>query len=213
MIVDQGTLKDAISRWLLRDNTDLVVTQDQIDNYIQMAEAEIRRELLIRDIQSFETISLDGSTNTAPLPDDYGALYDAYFETPNFTLEYYPTKKSLINKFFGCQPGRPQGYTIYGSEIIFGPSPDTAYDIIFDYYQRFPGIDDEDNTENVILTKYPDVYLYGALKQAQMQIQDAERLEAYGGNFSTIISRILIYDQQGRLAVGTRPRIKPIGGR
>jgi hypothetical protein len=84
----------------------------------------------------------------------------------------------LRNTYPQATYGQPAAYAVVGQQIILGPVPDAEYSILLDYYQRIPGLS-EDNPTNWLLTAYPDIYLWGSLCMAEAFLRDDSRLSVW----------------------------------
>jgi hypothetical protein len=62
-------------------------------------------------------------------------------------------------------------------ELIPAPAVDIEIEMI--YYGKIPALTDS-NTTNWLLTKAPDVYLYGALTHAAPFLMDDQRISVFG---------------------------------
>jgi hypothetical protein len=58
------------------------------------------------------------------------------------------------------------------------------------------------NTTNWLLTKAPDVYLYGSLLQAAPYLQDDARIQVWAGLYKTGIEELQIADERGATSGG-----------
>lgn len=204
-------LQDAIYKWLLKTTSDRVVTSAQVQNYISLCEAELNRELRVRELQESTNLTTVADQDYVTLPTDYKRTDSIYHTTAPIHIGNISTKAKLKEKYTTAT-GRPRDYTIYGTKVFFGPTPDAVYTIPLDYFKAIPALTDS-NTTNTILTAYPDLYLYGSLKQAGMQLKDKESASMWGENYNAIIDRLKLADQQAKLAAGSRMQAKhPIGG-
>lgn len=202
-------IQSAIYAWLLRASTDLVVTAAQVQNYIFLCEAELNRELEVRELQATGTLTTTADVSYVALPSDFNRIDNLSFTSAPYTIEG-KTKQKLIEDH-GVTTGRPVAYAVYGSRMYFGKIPDAVYTFSLDYFTDIPALTDS-NTTNSILTAYPDLYLYGALRQAQLQIGDATKGQTWGSNYSTIIDRVNLSDIRSKMPrkLRMRPR-NPIG--
>jgi len=189
-------LTTAIYAWMLRSNTDIVVTSGQIENYVALLEAELNRELRIRELEETAAVVTAADTDYAALPSDFKKLNTLEFDSVPFDIEYVTRRK--LKELYGGQTGRPKAYTIYANRIYFGPTPDAVYNMTIDYYKAIDPLTSGDPT-NEILTPYPDIYLYGALKHGYMQLKDTENANAVGQNYNAIIERVKQADVESRL--------------
>ncbi len=159
-ITTYAQLQTAIASWLAR--SDLTST---IPDFITLCETTLNRNLRCREMM--HTTTLTPSSGTATLPTDYvawrrvtGSLGQPLeYAEPDWLYGAYPTAASGTAGYF----------TIEGESLIVRPSDDTA--LTFSYYKKIPALAD---ATNWLLTKYPDVYLFGSLVEADVFIKDPD---------------------------------------
>lgn len=105
------------------------------------------------------------------------------------TREILPlvTRAQLLEASVSTRPGRPRMWTFDGDWIIFQADADRAYRIIVSY-DNFAALS-EDNASNYVLSKYPGVYLFGALYYAAMKTRDSEAVAMYGAEREAALTR------------------------
>jgi len=166
-ITTYAELQTAVVNWLHRDDLSA-----QIPDFITLAEAKLKRELRTREMEKRATTDVSGEYTE--LPSDFIEIRSAYLNTdPKQQLKPMPPS-DIRSRWMGSTTGKPEVFAIVGDEILLAPSPDGTYEIELDYYAFSPL--SELNTTNWLLTKYPDVYLYGALVEATMNIKNDARL-------------------------------------
>lgn len=196
-----GGLKEAILRWLLRDSSDLVVTDEQLTTYIVLCEAEINREMRVRELEDLEALATVEGQNYIDLPADFRQIISLEFNSRPFDIEYL--SRRMMKEKTVAQVGRPQAFTIIGNRIYFDRAPDAIYDMELIYFRSVVPLDDT-NTTNSLITKYPDLYLNCSLKNALTQLLDKDRLEIIAPVYGTIVERIKEEDKNSRMMEGTR---------
>jgi len=96
----------------------------------------------------------------------------------------------LRNTYSANATGQPVNYAIRsGSTIVLGPSPQESYDLVLNYYQKIPVLSDS-NTTNWLLTAHPDLYLYGALVQAEAFMIDDNRVPLWQAKLTTAMLQV-----------------------
>lgn len=78
--------------------------------------------------------------------------------------------------------GPPQMYTIEGPHIIFGPLMDSTYFGKFLYFRMFPALSADADT-NWILTNAPGIYLFAALTEAHIFLQNQTSALAFAAMY------------------------------
>lgn len=143
-----------------------------IADCIALAEARVARDLRLRGQIATTTLTTVAGTQSVSLPADW-------LETENITLmTSIPrnmasiTPEQMDARFpAGYDNGMPRFYTVIGSLLILGPTPDDAYDISLDYYQKFTAL--SGTNTNWLLTNHPNIYLFAALHEFASYVKDA----------------------------------------
>ncbi len=172
MITDYATLKAAVADYLNRE--DLTT---QIQTFIQLAEAKFNRELRVRDMLIRSEASSD--EGYIPMPADFLQEYSLKLETPTPHTEivYVGADEAKKIKATGLA-GDVRYYSIVGNTFELIPDPVDAVDVELTYYAKIPALSDSATT-NWLLTKSPDLYLYGALLETVPYLKDDERLQTW----------------------------------
>ena len=169
-------LQASVADWLNR--TDLSA---QIVDFITMVEAQVNSRLSTLEMEATTSLTLDGDSEAA-LPADYlkwrsvaasGAPTRPLTPvTPTAQDEMYPHRQS----------GTPSTFAIYDGKVRVMPK--TTNTITFEYYQKVPALSDSAPT-NWLLTKNPNLYLYGALMHANVFLQNDQRATHFGSLYET----------------------------
>ncbi len=160
----------------------------EIDDFILLAEKEMlsnpTESLKISEAETISTASTDISTRFLALP-------DGFKKSRNFSI----TIDECVGKLTYRTPdqmniregtGRPCFYTIQGNEIAFDIIPEEVWTVTIDYFKNFTPLTVTNQT-NIVLTKYPNIYLFGALRHAFIRAQDTEQQLIYTDNFVSAI--------------------------
>lgn len=187
-------LKTAVANFLARDDL-----TDRIPEFIALAEARMGRELETRSQEKRATATLTSGDAFVSLPTDLRSIRLVKLNTsPTETLEYY-TPNKLSELYSDGISGKPRGYTIIGSEIKFGPTPDSSYTAEIVYIEGMPALSDS-NTSNTTLTRHPDAYLYGALATASVYLMDDQKTTLFEQLFTRAIEEIKKDEERGKHA-------------
>lgn len=175
-------LQSAIADWLVRD--DLTT---RIPDFVTLAEARINRELRCREMVTQATGTI--ATSTLAVPSDFVEAVMLTLDTvSDAPLEYRPLEDSQLRNA-GATSGQPRWYSISGEEFVFFPTPDGSYDYTLTYYAAVPALTDTDN-ENWLLTKAPDLYLFGALKEANGLLMEGDAEASWDAKYQTTLASI-----------------------
>jgi hypothetical protein len=144
-----------------------------IPDFITMVEERLNRILRVPEME--ETVTLTADAERIDLPVDFRKARALYLDTdPRRELEAV-SLGTLRTSYAQQLAGQPEVYAISGSELVFGPAPDTSYDAILTYYQEIPPLSTDSET-NWLITRHPSIYLYGTLLQAEFYGWNDERL-------------------------------------
>lgn len=132
----------------------------------QLVTGEINRELRLQVMQT-ETTRTESAEIS--LPDDFLEVIEIYRDTDPRTV-LRPTSLQALQA--GFQPsGTPSTYAIMDGSMYLSPAPDGSETIRLRYIAEVADFEDDDD-ENEVLTKYPDIYVYGVLSQHAHLIGD-----------------------------------------
>lgn len=173
-ITTYAELQSSIADWLLRDDLTSV-----IPTFISLAEAKFNRR--IRDYRMVKRATAQVDTAYFAIPSDWQENVRFQLNTsPITTLEYVTPDQAAEEKRLYNSSGRPAFFTMIGDEFQIVPAPDSTYDAELTYYSKIPALS-ASNTSNWLLTKAPDIYLYGALMEAAPYLDDDARIQVWGG--------------------------------
>jgi hypothetical protein len=170
-------LKTAIASWL--DREDLT---DVIPDFIALTETRHRRDFKIRRMETRVTANTIADTEYYTLPDGYVAMRNIQLNTNPLTSLEYLTPEQMDRVKAGSTKGKPKAYSIIGNDFQLRPVPDGVYEIEMLYYKYFTALSDS-NTTNDMLTYHPDLYLYGALVEAEPYLQNDKRIQVWAGYY------------------------------
>jgi hypothetical protein len=169
-ITNYSTLKSTIADYLNR--ADLT---SQIETFIQFAEADLNTRLRCREqIVRAEATS---SAEYVQLPADWLEAINLHIVGGQQPLRYVTLDEAdIINKEQIYTA--PHFYSLMNGAIEIIPEPSDDIDIEMIYYSKITSLSDV-NTTNWLLTKAPDVYLYGALTHAAPFLMDDQRIPVF----------------------------------
>lgn len=167
------------------DRTDLTT---QIPDFIRIAEARMQRELRVQWMENFTSPSSTSPLNVTGI---------ANFLTPKNVYVTVAGEKVILNYvspqvFIARYPvsggSPPREYTQVANNIYVGPDDGSTYDWTIWYYKPIPPL--STNTTNWLLTRHPDVYLYGSLLAGEMYLKDPSELPKYAQAYTSGIRSI-----------------------
>ena len=179
-----ANLKIAVIEQSHRGDLDL-----KIDDFILLTEAEIRANpdepLNLRANELIATGATAADSDTVALPARYQRSRSLRITigTQKYKLTYQTPE--VMTRRDGT--GTPVFYTILGDNIVLDIDADAIYVVTFEYEADLTPLS-ASNTTNNVLTRYPNIYLYGCLKQAFIYAVDDQEVAKYNNLFLTAIS-------------------------
>ena len=206
-----GMLKSAVRQYLL-DRTDL-------DAYfpiaIELTHTKIFSRARIRS--QVRVVDILVSSETVPLPADFLGVVQLAVEGPEGRRVLAPahldTQSQLVRTI--AQPfydNLPAVYAIRAEDIRVTPAPMPPGVILTLTYQALPITPNADADTNIVMTRYPGLYLFGLLVELGGLIAD-ERLGTWAAQFEgelTAMREREILDDAGRAIVQTSPGVAPV---
>lgn len=183
-ITTYAELKSAVADFLNRD--DLTST---IDTFIDMAEAQLNRDVRHWKMEQRSTAQID---------DQYLSLPTDWLETKRVTVkDTVPYVLNLASRdqiedyrLRGANvSGKPVYYAHIAGEIEMYPTPDATYDIELLYTQKIDALSDS-NTSNWLLALAPDLYLYAVLMETAIYLRDDDRIAAYASIYQNKLAAL-----------------------
>lgn len=169
-ITNYATLKSTIADYLNR--ADLT---SQIETFIQFAEADLNTRLRCRE----QIVRAEATSDAefVQLPADWLEAINLHIVGGKQPLRYVTLDEADIIKKEQIYTA-PNNYSLMNGAIEIVPAPADDIDIEMIYYSKITALSDG-NTTNWLLTKAPDVYLYGALTHAAPFLMDDQRMPMF----------------------------------
>lgn len=171
-----------------------------VTTFIQLAHTRINLGLRVPFLQ--KTADLTINSYRIAVPSDFAAVRRLWIGG-SFNNPLSPTSPDdLANKRANYTSGQqPQWYAIEGDTageyFTFAPDPGaTTYTGKLLYTFRMPAMSAGSDT-NLVLTRYPNLYLYGALDEAGAYSDDAR---TYGQRFEAMLDKINMQAQSDAYA-------------
>jgi hypothetical protein len=178
-------LKASIKSWLRRSDMDTI-----IPDFVALCEADLNSRLRLSIMEDRATATI--SSEYAALPTGFLELRGIQLNTnPVASLSYMSPQD--MDRIYGGTTGVPLFYAIVGNEFQFAPVPSSSYTAEIDYYVALDAL--ASASTNAVLTKAPDLYLYGSLLHSAPYIQNDKRVEIWSALYEKAIKRIQIEDK------------------
>lgn len=193
----------SIAAWLNR--TDLTAA---IPDFVSLAEERIARDLRLRKQVVNTMLTTVAGVQSVTLPADFleAEKLSITSTTPHGSMTVV-TPEFMDRRFpNGYQTGKPVVYTMLGDVLQLGPTPDAAYTISLDYYQR---MNIAATLTNWLLTKHPSVYLNGCLVEASVYLMDVDKAQAYDTRYRAAVDGLQM-DDDTALRSGSAMRVRAL---
>lgn len=205
-ITSYSGLVEAVAEWAWRSGDEEL--EARVPDFIVAVESTLMNgaegiaPLRVRDMEEHATITLTDGIGS--LPDDY-LQYRAVRDGGNPKRVLLPVDKSWGDSEYRSTAASVAAYfAIAGAEITTYPK--SASNLSLDYYAKIPPLTADDPV-NWLLTKAPNVYLYGCLMEAEAFSRDDQRSALWGQRFAAAVSGLRTADGMSKFARAvTRPR-------
>jgi hypothetical protein len=184
-------LQAAITSWL--DRSDLAA---RATDFIALAEADFRRQIVMPDMETTVTIS---GTSPISLPIDLDSI--RALVAPQTATDLQQTLQpidlaSYYDLLIDAQ-GQPCKYATDGSNLYVWPIPTTSINLTLAYRAQLPALSNTVTT-NWLFSAHPDAYLFGSLLQAEFYGWNDDRLPLIQTKLSSIIEDINVTGNRKR---------------
>lgn len=177
-------LKASVADFLNRDDLTAV-----IPDFITMAEADLNRSVRHWRMEGRANAPIDSKYSA--IPADFLEVITFHTTTGNFRPLELLSQGELLKRRQDTQDtsGAPSFYAISAGEIEVYPTPDGTYQTELYYYQRIDALS-ASNTNNWLLTYFPDAYLYGSLMHSAPYLKDDARIQIWAGLYQQAVGSI-----------------------
>jgi hypothetical protein len=176
-----------------------------IPDFVVLATSRIQRDMSrVRHPYMIGRAQATVIDNYVPLPNDFVSIYQIMFQDTTQSFVYISPDQSkdilargwnnisspLTDAVYN-DTGVTTYYTIIGNRIRIFPSPGQTNPDQLDlwYYQRLNPLNNT-TTTNWVLSRYPDLYLYGALVHSAPYLKADERIQVWDSAYQTILKDI-----------------------
>lgn len=194
-------LKAAVTGWLHRD------LSTQIPDFITLAETRINRIAQVRMMENEVPLVLAAGARSIALPTGFTSPLAVWLGSTHRDPLSPATPEEL--PVTGVA-GSPQYWAIDGANLAFDRPADVDRTVTLRYRGGFK-LNDAAPT-NALLTKYPDLYLYGTLLQAAPWIRDNDSLPLWNEMFNQAVREINATESRARAAAPLRTEIASVLG-
>ena len=180
-ITNYTTLQSTIADYLNRADLN-----SQIQTFIQMAEADMNTRLRTREM--IVRAEATSSAEYVQLPADWLEAINLHIVDGKQPLRFVTLDEAdrIIKEQIYTQVA---AFSLMNGAIELVPPPGDDVDIEMIYYAKIPTLSAQQTT-NWLLTKAPDVYLYGSLLHAQPFLMDDQRMPVFATLYNSRIEAL-----------------------
>jgi hypothetical protein len=178
-----------------------------IPDFVTLATSRIQRDMArVKHPYMINRSQATVIDNYVPLPSDFVSIFQIMFQdtTQNFVYVSPDQSKEVLARgwdntsspFLVTQnsvsaTSLTTYYTIIGNRIRIFPAPTQTSPDQLDlwYYARLNPLNNQ-TTTNWVLSRYPDLYLYGALVHTAPYLKADERIQVWESAYQTILKDI-----------------------
>lgn len=190
-MTNYSALLTAIADWLHRSDLTAVIPQ-----FVLLAEEDMNKRLRVREMEA--QFSGTSTNKAVALPADFAGVKSL---CPSATPES-PLKVQPFERVKASTSATPTMYAIQGNSIVLNADTDVEGVI----YERIPALSSTNATNN-ILTAYPSLYLFGAMRHAYAYLKDTNAEASYAAQFQQRLDEVNQADMRDRFtgALTSRP--------
>lgn len=198
-------LKASIASWL--DRRDMTSV---IPDLILLCEQRLDTMLRVREMLEVDVVA-NAAASHEDLPDDFLELKALQFNTTPVVRPEYATPQRIedMRAMYGTRGGTPRYYTILNSQLVFETAPTGGPELEMCSYKRIAKLS-VGNPGNVILTTFPNLYLFGSLAEAAPFLNDDPRIATWEAKFGSFLDLAHAADKASEEGPGPliqRPRV------
>ena len=180
-ITTYSELQTAVAGWLHRSDLTAIVP-----DLIVLGEKRIFRKVRCRVMET--SLSDTIASGVIAVPSDYLELKYSYINTTPVSNLTKASASQIYEEFpLRSSDKKPVKIAREGSNFIFGPYPDSTYQVKGIYYAKPTSIV---SSANALFLANPDLYLFASLCEAAPYIKDDPRLAIWEAKLSSILEDI-----------------------
>lgn len=169
----------------------------KVPNFIQLAEARFRDEIVTLNDDVTGTAQTAAGDSTVALPLRFGEMRSIKITGNRTAVLTQLAPDDLTSEWANESAAIPVNYAIVGSELVFGPTPDAVYDLEMIYNEGITPLS-EANPTNWLLTARPDLYLFSTLIFAEARGWNDERLPMLKAGADEMLAGVIAADRRRR---------------
>lgn len=187
-------LKTMVKQYLECEETTF---NDNINNFIRMAEEDISRQVQLQDLMETSTANLVPNTPYMGMPQDFLSAYSLAVNVDG-EWEYLLSKDhSFIRETYPgqSQTGKPRFFAMFDDEtMMLGPTPDSDYLVELNYFYTPASLTEGlANGTTWISEKGENALLYGTIIQGYIYLKgDQDVMKQYSEMYANSIQQLKV---------------------
>jgi hypothetical protein len=205
-ITTYSELQSSIADYLNRADLTAVIT-----TFIDLAEAQINRDVRHWRMENRATTTFDGRYATRP--SDWIATQKVQLTGGSTTAMSLISQQAMAEKRMTEKnvTGTPLYYSHSESQFELYPTPDQSYAAEVMYLQKLPALTDS-NTSNWLLSYAPDVYLYGSLIHSAPYLAEDGRTSVWASMYQSAVDQLNLQSELSKTSgTGLKLRVRGLG--
>jgi hypothetical protein len=189
MFASYSQLQAAVLDWVNRTAQSDPAAAVAVADWIALAEADIRSDIMTKNVTRDATLILDSGAVT--LPTDVQKPTDLYLTEPQYAGSIDIRSPAQVAEVQGwsAPTGRPRVAALVNGILLLAPVPDRDYEATLIYQPLLTALSAPGDT-NWVLLNHPNVYLYGALTHAAPWLKEPERLPEWTGLYDAHVEKM-----------------------
>jgi len=159
--------------------------ESDIEDLMGIGQRTIWRTADLNAMLTVSTLTVDAAFETAPSDLLRMKMISVQSSSQSFDIRSAP----LRQLFLAHDTGRPRFFSVVGSNIYFGPTPDQEYTMDIIYYAALTNISTS-NATNWVSDNYPELIVWASMFEALMWLKDDNRAASYFGRMEKLIDEI-----------------------
>lgn len=133
-------------------------------------------------------------------------------DNPSSSIPLRIVTMDMISAYSSAEAsgGTPIWAAIQGSTLYVSPPPDSTYPVELTYFNKLVPLDSGVNTTNVVLTNYPNIYLFGILKEIASYLEHDDERPEWDQAFKEAILQANTDREREEFLASFRPAFLPV---
>ena len=182
-------LKDDIAKWLNRQGMSDISALSE--DFLGLTERKTYRNLDLRALE----VAVTTDTDTLALPATFLRMKNMWVEDGSTPVLVRGTSMQNVLTEQQKTPTVPQFYTLNGTNIFLGPTPDKTYTLHYVYYSNLTPLSDA-NPTNWFSTNVPELLLFGSLMEACLYLKDDARAALWASRYDEIAKSLVLQEER-----------------